>query len=281
MNIILTIIIIVLATISIRFVWKNNIDYLSWFSSKLPNIPVTKDVPVLQYGISSLGSPYKVGLEIEGLSWRLNYSNHVLTIVNSTNEDVFNAIVSISLPAGIVKNKIESSVNVYNVNISSFNQPMIIGNARIEETFTNYCDISIEKLNKHSTLTIGFILDYRFKPKECWNNHQGYWDFDISYEYESKKDTKLRCRFINPIKIVTEKPLSIIVDFNTNSVNMDNIKGTHDTYPFNPLISKPDGSFVQIDKFNGNFDDIKLSKGEGLINSMGLDYTINTNEQYK
>lgn len=240
-----------------------------------------KELPILNYGINSLPSQYENGQIVEGIEWRQNYSQHLITIVNESDENLLNTIISIHLPAGIVKSKIESSVNVFNVNLSSFNKPMTIGKTKIEETFSNSLDISIEKMNKHSTLTIGLVLDYRFKPKEWWNNAQGYWQFDISYEYEKRKDEVVRNRIINPVKILKEEPLSIFVDKELNFVNKDSIKATHDTYPFSPLISKPDGSFIQIEDFNGSFENIKLGKGEGLINSMGYDYEVNTDMNYK
>lgn len=281
MNLILTLVIVIIAIIAIRFIWTNKIDYLAWFKSKLPDVPVTKDSPKLNYGISSSQHNYKTGININDVIWRENYSEQILNISNSSQEDIFNTIISISLPAGIVKSKIESSVNVFNINISSFNKPIIIGNSKIEETLSNYCDISIEKLNKHSTITIGFILDYRFKPKEWWNSKQGYWQFDISYEFENNQNTKTRTRFIHPVKILNEKPLVISIDKETNYVNQNNIFCTQDRYPFNPIISKPNGDFVQFKDFDGNFDKIKLLKGEGLLNSTGIDFQVNTDEEYK
>ena len=281
MNIFFTILILAIAFISIRFIWVNNVDYLELFKSKLPKVPVKKEVPVPDYGIHSLSFQYEAGLMIDDIEWRNNYSQHILTIVNQSDEDFLNSIVSIHLPAGIVKSKVETSVNVFNVNLSSFKQPISLGKTKIEETFSNSLDISIEKMNKHSTLTIELILDYRSKPKEWWNKDQGYWLFDISYEYKKKKGEKIRNRIINPVKIISEIPLSIFVEKETDYVDMENIKGTQDTYPFSPIISNPDGRFIQIENFNGSFENIKLSKGEGLLNSIGIDYPVNTDKNYK
>lgn len=281
MNTLLTIIILAIAVYSIWFIWTKDIDYIGWIKSKAPNVPVKTPVPVIEYGISPLASKYTIGQEIDGTKWRYNYSKHALSIVNNSNQDLKNVIISMHLPAGIVGKKIESSVNVFNVNFSSFNQPITIGTNKIENTLSNSLDVSIEKLNKHSTITIGLVLDYRNKPKEWWNNTKGYWNLDISFEYESKKGELSRERMIHPIKIDSENPFVIYVDKGINYVNMENIMGTQDTYPFSPLISKPNGSFVQIKDFDGNFEKIRLNHGEGLINSMGVDYTINTDKNYK
>lgn len=281
MKIILTALILLIAACCIWFVWSKNIDYVEWLKSKMPDVPLKNVEPNISYGIISLPTNYATGLRIDDIEWRENYSQHNLTIVNTSKQNVKNIIISISLPAGIVKSKIESSVNVFNINLSSFNQPMTLGSYKIENTFSNHQDISIEKLNKHSRLTISQILEYRNKPKEWWNNARGFWQFDISYEYEKSKGKWERHRIINPIKILNEKPLVIQVDKEENYVNQENLKVTHDTYPFSPIISKADGRFVPVENFSGSLESIILKNGEALLNSMGFDYTVNTDNEYQ
>ena len=47
------------------------------------------------------------------------------------------------------------------------------------------------------------------------------------------------------------------------------------------MISRPDGSFILIEDFTGDFENIELKKGEGLLNSMGIDFTVNTDKKFK
>ena len=281
MNIFLTILIISIAIVSIWFVWSKDIDYLEFLKSKAPKIPIIKEIPKIEYATIQTLASYTPGSKVDGLLWRFNYSKHLLTVGNSSSEDLTNTIISLSLPAGIVSSKIESSVNVFNVNMSSFNQPISLGKTKFENTISNSIDISIEKLNKHSTVTISLILDYRNKPKECWNSNQCFWLSDISYQYEKKKETKDRVRHINPRNIVSEKRLSLLIDKSKNYVNQANIKGTRDIYPISPIVSLPNGAFKQVNNFDGRFKNLKLNKGEGLLNSVGLDYTINTDQNYR
>jgi len=129
-------------------------------------------------------------------------------------------------------------------------------------------------MNNHSTLTIGFILDYRNKPK-------GFWQFDMSYEYDVSKDKQTRFRVINPLEIINETPLTHKINKDVNYVNVDSVKATQDTYPMNPIISKPNGNFVQLEDFKGDIKGIKTEKGDGIIFSMGFDYQVNTDKDYK
>ncbi len=279
LKIILTLVILIITFVTIKFVWTKDIDFREWIVSKIPNIPIKKEIPNLEYGITSLPVHYNVDQKIDNITWRLNYTTHLMTIVNSSGDNLYNLIVSINFPGAIVEKKVESSVNVYNITFSSFNKPIELRDnnntlTKIENVISNYTDISIEKMNKHSTLTISFILDYRNKPK-------GYWQYDLSYEYPKKENEQIRNRIINPIKIISETPLIIQVDKSIDFVGKDSIKATQDMYPFSPLISKPNGKFIQVSNFKGDINGIKIEDGDAILFSTGIDYTVNTNMNYK
>lgn len=278
-NIFLSIIIVLLAIIAIWFLWTRDIDFKEWISSKIPKIPLKKEAPKIEYGISTLESNYGIDQLVDGITWRSNYSRHLLTIVNTSNDNCYNFIVSINFPGAIVKNKIESNVNVFDINFSSFNQPIEIKNSEnrviiLDNVISNTTDISIASMNKHSTLTISFILDYRNKP-------QGFWRFDISYEYEASENKKMRNRIINPINIILESPLTLQINRTVDFVGQDSVQATQDKYPFNPTISKADGRFIPLEDFKGDIENIKTENGDGIIFSTGFDYFINTDKEYK
>jgi len=280
-KIIITILVLSATLFVIRFIWTKEIDFRKLFKSKLPQIPPIEAAPVIEYGITSMLTKYKVNQEIDGIIWRSNYSKHLLTIINTT-EDLYNAIVSIHYPGAIVVQETKSIVNAYNLTFSQFNEPFTIGSKSnpsfiTENAISNSVDISIEKVNKHSTITIEFILDYRFKP-------DGYWQFDISYEYFNKgNNSKYRHRIINPIEIRSEKPLILGVYKSIDYTGRDNVKCSQDIYPFTPIISEPDGSWKQIIDYTGDWNGLSgsLGKGERALGFAGFDYVVNTDKEFK
>ena len=128
LNVIISLVILLIAFFAIRFVWTNTIDFKEWFKSKLPKVPTKNEAPKIEYGFHSNIATYNVDQTIDGVLWRENYSKHLLTLVNNSDQNISNIILSIHFPGAIVNNKIESRVNTFDVNFSQYNQPITIGN---------------------------------------------------------------------------------------------------------------------------------------------------------
>jgi hypothetical protein len=278
LNSVATLAILMLAAWLVYFLWTNSVDWKKVPNLVFPEIPIVTPTPSISYGITSHDLTYSKDTEIHGTVWRLNYSYHTLTVVNNSESDIENIIISLHFPGAIVTHSTQSSVNTFGLNVSQFVQPLALAVAgqpisRFEHALSNSTDISIKEMNKHSTLTLGFVLDYRNKP-------QGFWQFDLSYQYRSGGDEK-RERVIHPIKILKESPLAISIDASINYVGERDVKATADIYPMNPLISTPDGRFVQMQDFDGDLQGIRTPPGAAVLFSQGFDFTVNTDKQYR
>lgn len=278
LNSVATLVILALAAWLLYFLWTNSVDWKKVPNLVFPKIPIITPPPSVSYGITSHDLHYSKGAAVHGTVWRLNYSYHTLTVVNNSESDIKNIIISLHFPGAIVTHSIQSSVNAFGLNVSQFVQPLALGVAgqpvsRFEHALSNSTDISIKEMNKHSTLTVGFVLDYRNKP-------QGFWQFDLSYQYRTGDDER-RERIIHPIKILKENPLAISIDASTNYVGEQDVKATADIYPMNPLISTPEGRFVQMQDFDGDLKSIKTQPGAAVLFSQGVDFTVNTDKEYR
>lgn len=184
--------------------------------------------PEIDYGFVSEDAVYENNIQVHGVNWNKRYSFHTLIVQNKSDIDMKNVVMSISLPAAIVKYFVVSSVNTHGIVFSQDNSEVGVAFEKNKITKTdkwllNCIDISIEKINKNSVLSIGFVLDYR----KCIGN----WFFDIAYEYGN--DSKSN-RIINPIEIVSESPFVIKLDRKKDLINKKNVRNSMEIYPAIP-----------------------------------------------
>jgi hypothetical protein len=268
-NLVATVVLVVL----IFCVWHYNVDWLGFVKSKLPAIPIVKKAPLATSQWTTTGLEYSPGLDIEGLEWRQNYSEHHLTIRNDNSDELRDLRVTLHLPAGIVKHSVASRYGCTEPVFSQFKKPIGIGQrggpiTKIEKSLSNSTDITISKMENKSMVTLTFVLDYR-------GREEGGWLVDLSFELGAGNNTE-RHRDIHPLAIKSTRPLTLEIDTSTSLVGHDNVTGTVDTYPFTPLVSKPDGTFLQVDDFDGNIEALKAATDGVLLLDFGFDYTLDT-----
>lgn len=184
--------------------------------------------PEIEYGFISEEAVYDNNIQVHGVNWNERYSFHTLILQNKSEIDMKNVVMSISLPAAIVRYFVVSSVNTYGIVFSQNNSEVGVAFKQNKITKTdqwllNCIDISIEKINKNAGLSIGFVLDYR----KC----NGNWFFDIAYEFGNDSESN---RIINPIEILSETPFVIKLDRKKDLINKKDILNSMEIYPAIP-----------------------------------------------
>ena len=271
-NILATIVIISVAIFCIQYIWTHDIDYFKLLRNKLPEIPVHIETPNLTYGIVSEGLSYKAGIQYQGVKFRTNYSVHSLMLSNNSAHAINDVRFVISFPGGIVNAKVGSVVGCEDVSISAKRTPLKISQGKtvrsIENSLSNTMTLSIARMTKKANLRIDLVIDYR-------GMKEGYWISDLTYDFIYDNNIKHK-RFLNSIVIKSESPLFFYIDTANNLINREGVFATQEIFPFSPIISRSDGSFEQVEDFNGDIEHLKAEAGGALLLSQGVNYQLDT-----